>query len=68
MTTLTLQVSNDKHERLSVIANEQGLSVARLIDETMPNMLAEYEAKKRFENRAKQGDVKRALELLDKAL
>ncbi|UZA24335.1 ribbon-helix-helix domain-containing protein [Moraxella bovis] len=68
MTTLTLQVSNDKHERLSAIANEQGLSVARLIDETMSNVLAEYEAKKRFENRAKQGDIKKAMALLDKAL
>ncbi len=68
MATVTLQVSNEKHERLNLIANEQGLSVAHLIDETMSNILAEYEARKRFENRAKQGDIKRAMELLDRAL
>ncbi|VEG12352.1 toxin-antitoxin system HicB family antitoxin [Moraxella cuniculi] len=68
MGTVTLQVSNEKHERLNLIANERGLSVAHLIDETMSNMLAEYEARKRFENRAKQGDIKRAMELLDRAL
>ncbi|WP_294033071.1 hypothetical protein [uncultured Moraxella sp.] len=66
MSTITLRLSDDKHSRLKSLA--QGISVNRLMDELASLALAEFDAKTRFEIRAKRGDIKRGLALLDKAL
>ncbi len=68
MSTITLRLSDDKHSRLKSLAQAQGISVNRLMDELTSLALAEFDAKTRFEIRAKRGDIKRGLALLDKAL
>jgi len=66
MSTITLRIPDSKHERLKQYAKDQGLSLNKLFDEFATVALAQFDAKVRFESRAKRGDSKRALALLDK--
>lgn len=68
MSVITLRMNDDKATRLKSMAQAQGVSVNRLMDELASVALAEHDAKTRFMLRAKQGDTKRGIELLDKAL
>ena len=69
MTVLTLELPDDKLQRLEVVARARGTSVARLFDEMSSVMLAEADAETRFQLRAQRGAGKeaRGLELLGKA-
>ena len=66
MSTLTIRLPDDKHERLKALARANEISVNKLMDELATVALANFDAKVRFETRAARGDPKRALELLDK--
>ena len=66
MTTVTLRIPDEKHSRLRLLAESRGMSVNKLMDETV--MLAEFDAENRFKTRAALGDIPTALALLDKAL
>ncbi len=66
MSTITLRIPDSKHERLKQYAKDQGLSLNKLFDEFATVALAQFDAKVRFESRAKRGDSKKALALLDK--
>lgn len=66
MGTLTIRISDDKHERLKVLAEQRGVSVNKLIDELATIALAEQDARIWFEIHAKRGDKKRGLAILDK--
>lgn len=66
MSTITLRIPDSKHERLKQYAKDQGLSLNKLFDEFATVALAQFDAKVRFESRAKKGDSKKALALLDK--
>jgi len=66
MSTITLRIPDSKHERLKQYAKDQGLSLNKLFDEFATVALAQFDAKVRFESRAKRGDSKKALEILDK--
>ncbi|AKG08400.1 CopG family transcriptional regulator [Moraxella bovoculi] len=68
MSVITLRMTDDKATRLKSMAQAQGISVNRLMDELTSMALTEFDAKTRFMLRAKQGDAKRGIELLDKAL
>jgi len=57
---------DSKHERLKQYAKDQGLSLNKLFDEFATVALAQFDAKVRFESRAKRGDSKKALEILDR--
>jgi predicted HicB family RNase H-like nuclease len=67
MSTLTIRMPDEKHERLKALAKSNAISVNRLMDELATVALANYDARVRFETRANRGDPQRALDLLDKA-
>lgn len=66
MSTLTIRLPDDKHERLKALAENRNISVNKLIDELATIALANHDARIRFENRATRGDAKRALTLLER--
>lgn len=69
MTALTLDLPDEKLQRLEIVARARGTSVARLFEEMSSVMLAEADAETRFQVRARRGAGKeaRGLELLGKA-
>ena len=66
MSTLTIRLPDDKHERLKALARSNSISVNKLIDELATVALANYDARVRFENRTARGNSKRAMTLLNK--
>lgn len=66
MATLTIRLSEDKHNRLKALAKHKRMSVNKLIEEMSTQTLAEFDSETRFRMLAAQGDPKRGLELLDK--
>ena len=66
MATLTVRLPDDKHDRLKIMAKQQGISLNRLMDELATTVLAEFDTSTRFKIRASQGSRKKGLLLLDK--
>ncbi len=66
MSTITLRIPDSKHARLKQYAKDQGLSLNKLFDEFATVALAQFDAKVRFEARAKKGDKQKGLDVLDK--
>jgi predicted transcriptional regulator len=66
MSTLTIRLPDDKHERLKALARSNSISINKLMDELATVALANYDARVRFETRSGRGNPKRALALLDK--
>jgi hypothetical protein len=69
MSALTLQLPDHKHERLKAMAEQRGISLARLFDELTTLALVEVDTETRFMQRAERGSnrVERGFELLRKA-
>lgn len=65
MSTLTIRLPDDKHERLKALARANSISVNKLMDELATVALANYDARTRFQTRTARGDRERALALLD---
>ena len=65
MSTLTIRLPDDKHERLKALAEARKISVNKLIDELATIALANHDARLRFETRARRGSAKRAMDILD---
>lgn len=65
MATLTIRLSDEKHERLRQLAEHRKISMNKLIDELSTTALAEFDAETRFRARAALGSPSRGLELLD---
>lgn len=66
MSAITYRLADDKYNRLKDLAKSQNISVNKLLDELTTIALANYDIKTRFETRASKGDVKKALDILDK--
>ena len=66
MSTLTIRLPDDQHERLKALAKSNSISINKLIDELATVALANYDARIRFETRAARASPKRAFALLDK--
>lgn len=66
MSTLTIRLPDDKHERLKMLARANSISVNKLINELATIALANYDARVRFETRVARGDREQALALLNK--
>lgn len=64
MSTLTIRLPDDKHERLKSLAESRKISMNSLIDELAT--IANHDAQLRFQVRARKGSRKRALGILDK--
>lgn len=66
MSTLTIRLPDDKHERLKALAEARNISVNKLIDELATIALANHDARLRFEVRARRGSTRKALTILDR--
>lgn len=65
MSTLTIRLSDDKHERLKALAAARNISVNKLIDELATVAIANHDARLRFEVRSRRGSASKALAILD---
>jgi hypothetical protein len=63
---MTIRIPDSKHQRLRLLAERTGMSLNKLVDEWASMALAQFDAETRFLARAKRGNVKRGLELLEK--
>ena len=66
MSTLTIRLPEEKHERLKTLAAARHISVNKLIDELATIALVAHDTQLRFLTRAKRGNPQVGLELLDK--
>ena len=66
MSNITLSLSDDKHERLQLLAKSRGVSLDKLMDEWATIALAEFDANSRLMALAASGNPVRGLQLLDK--
>lgn len=67
MSTLTIRIPEEKHDRLRSLAKARGISVNRLMDELATVALTQHDTEVRFQARAARGSRKRGLALLAKA-
>jgi plasmid stability protein len=65
MSTLTIRLPDDQHERLRVLASQRGVSLNKLFEEFSTKALSEFDTENRFRIRAARGDKARGLEILD---
>lgn len=65
MSTLTIRLPDEKHERLKDLAHHRHLSINKLMEELSTTALTEFDAYARFKAMAARGSVKRGLALLD---
>jgi predicted DNA-binding protein len=63
---MTIRMPDEKHDRLKALASRKGVSLNKLIEEFSTIALTEFDAETRFHIRAKRGESKRGLELLEK--
>jgi len=66
MATLTVRLTDDKHERLKALATYKKISVNKLVEELSTQALAEFDSEIRFRALAAKGNRKKGLALLDK--
>jgi len=66
MSTLTIRLPDDKHERLRELARQRGISINRLIDELSTIILVEHDTEMRFRASAARGSPEAGLRILDK--
>ncbi|MDX1451638.1 MAG: toxin-antitoxin system HicB family antitoxin [Oleiphilaceae bacterium] len=66
MSTLTVRLPDDKHNRLKALAAHRKISMNKLIEELSTQALAEFDTEVRFRALAATGDVKKGLSILDK--
>ena len=66
MATMTIRLPDEKHHRLRLLAEHNGVSLNKLVDEWASMALAQFDAETRFLARAARGSLKRGLALLDK--
>ena len=66
MATLTIRLSDEKHERLRQMARQRKISINKLMEEMSTATLAQFDAEVRFRALAKQGSAKKGLKILDK--
>lgn len=66
MSTLTIRLPDDKHERLRELARQRGISINRLMDELSTIALVQYDSETRFRALAAKGSTKDGLKILEK--
>lgn len=66
MATMTIRLPDEKHHRLRLLAQRNGVSLNKLVEEWASMALAQFDAETRFLARAARGSAKRGLALLDK--
>jgi hypothetical protein len=66
MSTLTIRLPEDKHERLRELARQRGMSINRLMDELSTIALVQHDAEIRFRALAASGSPQAGLRILEK--
>ena len=66
MSTLTIRLPDDTAERLKQLARARGISVNKLMEEMSTQALAAFDAETRFRAMAAQGNIRNALDILDR--
>ncbi|MGO4440029.1 ribbon-helix-helix protein, CopG family [Rhizobium sp. RAF56] len=66
MSTLTIRLPADQHERLKALAAARGTSLNKLFEELSTKALTEFDAETRFLLRAASGNPKKGLDILDR--
>ena len=66
MATMTIRLPDEKHHRLRLLAQRNGVSLNKLVDEWASMTLAQFDAETRFLARAARGSAGRGLALLEK--
>lgn len=66
MATMTIRLPDAKHERLRRLAERQGISLNKLVEEWASIALAQFDAETRFLARVARGEPGRGLMLLEK--
>ena len=66
MSTLTIRLPDDKHQRLKDLAQSRHISVNKLIEELSTIAITEFDIENRFKLRAARGSVEKGLAALDK--
>ncbi len=66
MSTLTIHLPDDRHERLKALALHRGLSLDRLFEEFSLRVLTEHDVETRFRVRAAAGNPDEGLDILDR--
>jgi len=66
MSTLTIRMPVEKHNRLKILAKQRGISVNKLIDESSTVALSEFDTFTPFKIRTLKGSPEEGLALLDK--
>ena len=65
MSTLTIRLPDDQHERLRILASQRGISLNKLFEEFSTKALTEFDMESRFRIRAARGDKTKGLAILD---
>ena len=71
MSTLTVRLPDDRHERLKELARHRGVSMNKLMEELSMIAVDQHDAETRFRALAARGSVeegRRVLDKLDRAL
>lgn len=64
MSTMTIRLPDDKHQRLKQLAKSRHLSINKLIEELTTSVLSAHDAEVRFRALALRGNPEKALALL----
>ena len=65
MSTLTIRLPDDTHDRVKEIARRRGMSVNKLMEELSTIAIAQHDAETRFRALAARGSVGTGLRVLD---
>lgn len=65
MSTLTIRLPDDQHERLRTLASQRGVSLNKLFEEFSTKAIAEFDTESRFRIRAARGNKAKGLAILD---
>lgn len=65
MSTLTIRLPDDTHDRVKEIARRRGISVDKLMEELSTIAIAQHDAETRFRALAARGSVEAGLRVLD---
>lgn len=66
MSTLTVRLPDDKHNRLKALAAHKKISLNKLIEQLSTQAIAEFDTEIRFRAIAATGNKEKGLALLDK--
>jgi predicted transcriptional regulator len=64
MSTLTIRLPDDQHDRLRTLASKRGVSLNKLFEEFSTKAIAEFDTENRFRLRAACGDKAKGLAIL----